>query len=111
MWIVTQSAVTAETSVDPGRARVDFYRGDVLPGDVPEEDITRLSHFGHIEWVEEPEPVDPDAVPAATIETILGWVGDDPERAQRALDAETAGRGKNRSTLIDRLKSIVEPQA
>jgi hypothetical protein len=45
-----------------------------------------------------------EEVPAGTIQDVLDWVGDDPTRAQAALDAERAGA--NRSTLIDKLAAI-----
>jgi hypothetical protein len=44
------------------------------------------------------------SVPDGTVEAILAWVGDDPERAQAALEAERAG--KNRSTLISELEAM-----
>lgn len=40
-------------------------------------------------------------VPEGTIGDILAWVGDDPARAELALDAELAG--KRRKTLVDAL--------
>ncbi len=36
----------------------------------------------------EPTSIDPDAVPEGTIKEVLAWVGDDSDRATRALDAE-----------------------
>lgn len=42
--------------------------------------------------------VSPFGAPEGTIEEVKAWVGDDPERAQVALDAELAGQ--NRSSLI-----------
>lgn len=41
-----------------------------------------------------------------TVEEILGWVGDDREKAEQALSAELA-RPRQRSTLIDRLEELV----
>jgi len=43
-------------------------------------------------------------VPEGTVQEVLDWVGDDPGRAQEAIDAERAG--SNRSTLITQLESI-----
>lgn len=37
---------------------------------------------------------------------VLAWVGDDPERAQRALESEVSG--KKRSTLITELERLAE---
>ena len=47
-------------------------------------------------------PVEEEEVPEGTATEVLDWVGDDPDRAQQALDAERAG--KNRSTLISQLE-------
>jgi hypothetical protein len=43
-------------------------------------------------------------VPEGTVQDVLDWVGDDPGRAQEALDAENAGQ--QRSTLITQLEAI-----
>lgn len=54
----------------------------------------------------EPGPkVDPDAVPVGTVAAVLGWVGDDRDRAARALDAENAAE-KPRTTLVAALKAL-----
>ncbi|MEV0993426.1 hypothetical protein [Nonomuraea sp. NPDC050202] len=51
-----------------------------------------------------PEPDDVhDEVPDGTVDDVLGWVGDDPDRARAALEAEEA-RDKPRSTLVARLR-------
>jgi hypothetical protein len=52
---------------------------------------------------EQPNEDDED-VPSGTIDGVLAWVGDDHDRAQRALDAERAGQ--NRSTLVTQLEAI-----
>lgn len=44
------------------------------------------------------------SAPQGTIAEVLDWVGNDPARAQEALDAEYAG--PNRSTLISQLEAI-----
>ncbi|MFG3488552.1 hypothetical protein [Streptomyces sp. NPDC047972] len=41
----------------------------------------------------------------ATAADVLGWVGDDPDRAEEALAAETA-KDKPRSTLVKQLERI-----
>jgi hypothetical protein len=55
-----------------------------------------------------PEDVDSDVVPEGTAPQVLAWVGEDPERAQRALEVE---RGKGvfeaRSTLMQKLEKIL----
>lgn len=45
---------------------------------------------------------DSDEPPDGTKDDVLDWVGDDPDRAQQALDAERDGQ--NRSTLIAELE-------
>lgn len=65
-----------------------------------------------VERVDEPaappaDPVDPDAVPDGTIAAVLDWVGDDPAKAARALEAEQ-GRPAPRSTLVDALQKLVD---
>jgi hypothetical protein len=45
-----------------------------------------------------------EEVPTGTIQTILSWVGDDPQRAQAALDKERAGL--RRARLITKLEAI-----
>lgn len=49
------------------------------------------------------EPVAEVAVPDGTVEAVLAWVGDDPERAQRALDYERA-KPTPRTTLVAELE-------
>jgi hypothetical protein len=45
-----------------------------------------------------------DEAPDGTIEEVKAWVGDDHDRAQRALEAERAGQ--SRTTLITYLEAI-----
>lgn len=56
------------------------------------------------------EQSDPDAtedeIPTGTNGEVLAWVGDDPDRARRARDAETAEGGKNRPRLLAALDEI-----
>jgi hypothetical protein len=49
---------------------------------------------------------DPNAVPSGTISEIKDWVGDDKDRAQKALDAEKANE-KPRKTLVEDLEDIL----
>lgn len=44
----------------------------------------------------------------ATAAEVLAWVGDDPERAAEALEAEQA-KDKPRSTLVKSLEKLAEP--
>lgn len=50
-----------------------------------------------------------DVVPDGTVQEVVDWVGDDPARAQQALDAERAGQ--NRTTLIAQLEPIAAKEA
>lgn len=57
---------------------------------------------------EEPEPEDPDGDELdidATAADVLGWVGDDPDRAEEALAAER-DKDKPRSTLVKQLERL-----
>lgn len=49
----------------------------------------------------------PADVPDGTAKDVLDWVGDDPDRARQALDAEQ-GREKPRSTLVATLTRLTE---
>lgn len=55
----------------------------------------------------EPTAADPDAVLSGTVQEVLDWVGDDPARAQAALDAEEA-KEEPRVTLLEKLEPIAE---
>jgi len=44
-------------------------------------------------------------VPDGTVQEVLDWVGDDSERAQRALDVERSGQ--NRTSLVSQLEAKV----
>jgi hypothetical protein len=49
---------------------------------------------------------DPDSVPQGTISFVLNWVGDDPDRALRALDNESS-KDSPRIGLIRKLKALL----
>lgn len=49
-------------------------------------------------------------VPQGTAAEVLDWVGDDPARAQAALDAENA-QPTPRTTLVSRLETIASKEA
>lgn len=55
----------------------------------------------------EPAGEDPDAVPAGDVATVLTWVGDDPARARRALEAEQA-RSRPRKGVLGPLEVLVD---
>ena len=55
----------------------------------------------------EPEPTaDLTDVPAGTAPEVIDWIGDDPDRAQAALDAENQ-RDKPRSTVTDHATAVL----
>jgi hypothetical protein len=51
------------------------------------------------------EPVGEFELGSANMDEILAWVGDDPDRAQDALDAE-GDRAKPRNSLVAKLEEI-----
>lgn len=55
--------------------------------------------------VEEVETDKAQEVPVGSVAEVLEWVGDDKERAQRALETEEAGH--KRKTLVKQLKDMV----
>lgn len=55
--------------------------------------------------VEEVVEDDSVKVPVGSVAEVLEWVGEDQERAQLALDVETAGH--QRKTLLKQLKDLV----
>lgn len=115
-WIVTAGYVTVETSVGPGRARIDIPHGDTLPDDVPSEEIERFVRLGHIgeEQPDTPPPtmatgpeLTPTPVPDGPIAAVLAWVGDDRDRARAALDVEQAKGDKARTGVVTPLTALV----
>lgn len=55
--------------------------------------------------VEEVEKDNGHEVPVGSVAEVLEWVGEDEERAQRALKTEEAGH--KRKTLLKQLKDLV----
>lgn len=49
--------------------------------------------------------IEEEAVPEGSIKEVLGWVGEDATKAQKALEAEEAGEG--RKTLVAKLNEII----
>lgn len=56
--------------------------------------------------VDDDEARNRDEVPSGTVTDVLDWVGDDSDRAQRALDAERTKGDRARSTLVSDLEQI-----
>lgn len=71
---------------------------EIVEGELPPEPVEQDS-------VEEDATGGPHLVPGSTAAEILEWVGDDPARAQAALDAEQA-REKPRVTLVGKLEPL-----
>lgn len=102
----------------------EFEKGEELLGDLarhllantPEGTVEVLEADPEPEAVQEPAPVeveeqeegpDPDGPPVdGTVDVLMAWVGEDPERAARALAAEQA-KDKPRSTAIKLLGGVV----
>ncbi len=58
-----------------------------------------------------PAPVVNDSgVPEGTVDEILDWVGDDSEKAQKALDAENE-KSNPRKTLVSALEDALADEA
>lgn len=55
------------------------------------------------------ESSDPNAVPQGTVPEVMTWVGDDKERAQKALDAEQANE-RPRKGLVSSLEELLAPE-
>jgi hypothetical protein len=98
--------------------------GAVMPHDLPlpsgiadrvqRGDLRLVNEDGTLlaDPAEEPpvveSPPDPDAVPTGTIDDVLAWVGDDNDRAARALEAEQAKGDQARSTLVAKLTAMTQ---
>lgn len=52
-----------------------------------------------------PAAPDSDKVPSGSIAVVLAWVGEDPDRAVRALDVETAAE-RPRKGLVTALEAL-----
>lgn len=73
---------------------------DVGPGDPTNPQDETVETVGTAETADESGDV-----PDGSIDEVLDWVGDDHDRAQRALDAENC-KSTPRSSLITKLESI-----
>lgn len=108
--VVRADVVQLLRNVGAGPAWVDVLQGEPV-GDIDDETRARLLASGAIgpapvELASEPDP-DPDEVPDGPVADVLAWVGDDLERAQRALDVEQADGGKNRKGVVDPLTELL----
>lgn len=78
---------------------------------LPDDEAARLIAGGYASKVDDldqrrrrPETV--DTPPSGSVAVILEWVGDDINRAVKALDVEAA-RSKPRKTLVDPLMQLL----
>lgn len=91
-----------------------YYQGAVLPDGLNEDRVADVIANGLVTETDGPdEPAgdesdpesDPDQVPDGTADEVLAWVGEDKDRAERALVTENA-REKPRSTLVTQLQKL-----
>lgn len=90
----------------------DFHEFGTWPEDEEHPMSPKIRAVGTAEPVDaggESQVVEePAAPPVATIAKILDEVGDDPDKALAALEAEQARGDDARSTLVDKLTKIVD---
>lgn len=95
---------------DTWEGNVDFGNGFPLQAMLESESMNQLA--GVAEPTEEQSAAEAEAsvveevddVPTGTIDSILTWVGNDADKADRALEKER--EGQNRSSLITQLEAI-----
>ncbi|HEV2778546.1 MAG TPA: hypothetical protein VGX25_04025 [Actinophytocola sp.] len=94
-WDTSEAEVIAWVGDDPDRAArlLEAERNGAQRVDL----VARLELIAT-------RPGEDGQVPAGTAEEVLAWVGDDVDRAQRALVAELSG--KNRSGLTAQLQRL-----
>lgn len=78
----------------------DFARGAVS------ESIPKTDEDLETEFKENREAYESEPVPVGTTVEVMDWVGDDGERAQRALDAENEN-DTPRKTLVSQLEKMI----
>lgn len=112
--IIIGKAALTTVRLEGGR-RANVPAGVPVPGNAEEGDVERLLAEGFLEVVdlyeepdteEEPDAEDSGAGKAATIKEILAEVGDDPDKATAAMQAELGRGAAARSTLIEALDKI-----
>lgn len=89
-------APAAESAPSAGHpaANATFSEGQALPNNRPDEE-------------QDGPGADGDQVPDGNADAVLDWVGDDRDRAAKAIEAEKE-RDNPRSTLISKLKKLTE---
>lgn len=76
------------------------------PVEAPKEAETTENPKTNSESVTEAPKDSTGDVPEGSIKDVLKWVGDDVDRAKKALAAEK--KGDKRSTLITKLEGVIE---
>jgi hypothetical protein len=103
-YAITQFNEGAEADGELARHLVDNAPKDsveVVEADPEPEDVPEAPQDPEV-----PVPPDGDEPPVdETIDVLMTWVGDDKERAGRALAAEQA-KDKPRSTVVKRLADL-----
>jgi hypothetical protein len=87
------------------------FSAAVFDGSKPVRNMVRSKRDRHSGPQETTKPLpqateDPEAVPAGTVPEVLTWVGDDPVRAQKALDEENKN-DRPRKGLVSSLTEMV----
>lgn len=103
--------VTAPLVVVPDQSGSDryLYKGAAVPADIDQEHIDRLAGDKLIEKTKDSPAASTEAGKEPTVNEVLADVGDDPEKARAALEAEQAKGDKARSTLVEKLEAIANP--
>ncbi|MFE2710625.1 hypothetical protein ACFXKI_01190 [Streptomyces mirabilis] len=106
-YAITQFNEGAELDGDQARhfadnapkGSVEVLEADPEPAPAPEPE----SPAEPVQPVGDEPPVD------GTIDDLMAWVNDDPERAAQALEAEQA-KDKPRSTVVKRLTALADTE-
>lgn len=94
-----------------GKSKI-VARGDLVPDGVAQNDLDNLVSFGAIAGVsggvtEAEAPAEDEGPKPGTADYILAEVGDDPAKAQTALDAEAEKGDKARKGLVEKLEALI----
>lgn len=112
MGVAPVGEAVADTSQENGSAAVDSTAtvkpsgADTGPDETPEvEAAIEVEAESGAQDGAPATPAEPGEVPTGGAKEILAWVGDDPQKARQALNAEQ-GREKPRSTLVATLTKL-----
>ena len=93
-------------TVNQGDAVRGFYTDAVFEAD--KEAVAHLLRKGMVVPFKEPQP---DAPREPSVRDILAAVGEDPEAAKAALEAEQAKGDKARKSLVEGLEAVIATAA